>query len=189
MANPSAISRLFAELKAVMQDSSQIPSQATLERLPYLSAVIHEGLRLHGGIVARTQRLAPEPLQYKQWTIPARTPMSCISTFIHYDPEIFPEPRTFKPERWLAVSPDGDRINQGLKRHFVPFGRGTRNCLGYNLGNAMLYFNIAAVVRRYDLELFETSFADVNLERDWTIPQPRIGSKGVRAMVLRKRTD
>ncbi len=186
IANPSRLSRLRKELKAAIPDPSHIPSQATLEKLPYLSAVVHEGLRLHGGIVARTQRLAPNPLQYKQWTIPARTPMSCISAFIHYDPEIFPEPRTFRPERWLEVSSEGDRINQGLKRHFVPFGRGTRNCLGYNLGNAMLYFTISAVARRFDLELFETGFEDVNLERDWTIPQPRIGSKGVQAMVLRR---
>ena len=189
MANPSKLLRLRAELKAAMRDFRQIPSQAILEKLPYLSAVIHEGLRLHGGIVARTQRLAPNPLQYKQWTIPARTPLSCISAFIHYDPEIFPEPRAFKPERWLEVSADGDRINQGLKRHFVAFGRGTRNCLGYNLGYAMLFFAIATVTARYDMEPFETYFEDVNLERDWTIPQPRLGSDGVRAIVLRKVSD
>lgn len=189
IANPSKLLRLRAELKTVMPDFNQIPSQATLEKIPYLSAVIHEGLRLHGGIVARTQRLAPNPLQYREWTIPARTPLSCISAFIHYDPEIYPEPRAFKPERWLEASPDGDRIDQGLKRHFVAFGRGTRNCLGYNLGYAMLYFSIATVVARFDMELFKTSFEDVNLERDWTIPQPRVGSEGVQALVLRKVSD
>lgn len=189
MANPSKLLRLRAELETVMLDFKQMPSQATLEKLPYLSAVIHEGLRLHGGIVARTQRLAPNPLQYKQWTIPARTPLSCISAFVHFDPEIYPEPRAFKPERWLEVSPDGDRINQGLKRYFVAFGRGTRNCLGYNLGYAMLFFTIATVTARYDMQLFKTCFEDVNLERDWTIPQPRLGSEGVRALVLRELSD
>lgn len=186
MANPAKLMRLRTELKTVMPDSHQIPSQSTLEKLPYLSAIIHEGLRLHSGIVARTQRLAPTSLQYKQWTIPAHTPLSCISAFIHYDPEIYPEPRAFKPERWLETSPDGERINQTLKRHFVPFGRGTRNCLGYNLGYAMLYFAIVTVTTRYDMELFQTGFEDVDLERDWTIPQPRVGSEGVRALVLRK---
>ena len=172
-----------------MPNLDQIPAQATLEKLPYLSAVINEGLRLHGGIVARTQRLAPNPLQYKQWTIPARTPLSCISAFIHYDPEVYPDPRAFKPERWLESSPDGERINQGLKRYFVPFGRGTRNCLGYNLGYAMLYLTIATVTARYDMELFKTSFEDVNLERDWTIPQPKVGSEGVRTLVSRRSLD
>ena len=186
LANPSKLMRLRAELETVMPDLNDIPSQTQLEKLPYLSAVIHEGLRLHGGIVARTQRLAPNALQYNGWTIPARTPMSCISAFIHYDPEVFPEPRAFKPERWLEGSPNGDRIDPGLKRHFVPFGRGTRNCLGYNLGYAMLYLTIATVIARYDMELFETSFEDVDLQRDWTIPQPKVGSEGVRAVVVGK---
>ncbi len=186
IANTLKLMRLRAELKAVIPDFKQVPSQATLEKLPYLSAVIYEGLRLHGGIVARSQRLAPNSLQYKEWTIPARTPLSCISAFIHYDPDVYPEPRAFKPERWLQASPDGDRINQGLKHHFVAFGRGTRNCMGYNLGYAMLYYTIATVAARYDMELFKTTFEDVNLERDWTIPQPRMGSEGVRALVIRK---
>ena len=187
LANPSKLTRLRAELDTVMPDPNHIPPQTQLEKLPYLSAVIHEGLRLHGGIIARTQRLAPHPLQYNGWIIPARTPMSCISAFIHYDPDVFPEPRAFKPERWLDPSPQGDRINPDLKkRHFVPFGRGTRNCLGYNLGYAMLYLPIAAVMARYDMELFETGFEDVDLERDWTIPQPKVGSEGVRALVLRQ---
>ena len=183
MANPLKMQRLRRELDTVMLGGS-LPSQAELEKLPYLSAVVHEGLRLHSGIVARSQRVAPDALQYKQWTIPARTPLSCVSAFVHYDPQIFPEPRAFQPERWLEDGPDGPRIKQSLKRHLVAFGRGTRNCLGYNLGMAIMYFGIASVADGFDMELYETTFEDVNLERDWTIPQPRIGSQGVRAVIL-----
>ena len=75
-------------------------------------------------------------------------------------------------------------FNHDLKRYLVAFGRGTRNCLGYNLGYAMLYLGTAAVASRYNMELFETDIRDVSLERDWTIPQPRVGSQGVRATVL-----
>ena len=50
----------------------------------------------------------------------------------------------------------------------------------------MLYLTLAAVVARYDMELFETGFEDVDLERDWTIPQPKVGSEGVRAVVVGK---
>ena len=42
------------------------------------------------------------------------------------DPSIFTQPLDFKPERWLADNPDLQRINQA----YVPFGRGTRMCLG-----------------------------------------------------------
>lgn len=174
MTSPLKLQRLRDELRTIMPDSVELPSQAKLEKLPYLSAIVHEGLRLHSGIVARSQRIATHPLQYREWTIPAGTPLSCISAFIHYDPNIFPEPRAFRPERWLINTSKGEHINQALKRHFVPFGRGTRNCLGYNLAYAMLYLSIAGVAGCYDMEPFQTSSEDVDLERDWVIPQPRI---------------
>ncbi|KAM0796886.1 cytochrome P450 [Usnea florida] len=187
MVSPLKLQRLRDELRTITPPGSvEIPSQAKLEKLPYLSAIVHEGLRLHSGIVARSQRIASHPLQYREWTIPPGTPLSCISAFIHYDPNIFPEPRAFRPERWLITTSKGEHINQALKHHFVPFGRGTRNCLGYNLAYAMLYLSIAGVAGSYDMEPFQTSSEDVDLKRDWVIPQPRIGSQGVRAMVLRK---
>lgn len=176
--------RLRTEIDPLMEESERRPTQARLEALPYLTAVIHEGLRLHGGIVRRSARLAPEPLQYEQWIISRRTPVSCISAFIHYDAEIFPEPREFKPERWLEKTPEGElRFQQKLKRHFVAFRHGMRSCFGYNLGYAVMYQTIAKVVTRFDLLPFETDRRDVDLEREWTIPQPRIDSKGVRAIV------
>jgi len=43
---------------------------------------------------------------------------------MHTDPEVFPEPFKFIPERWL-----GD-YNPWMNRNFVPLSKGTRNCLG-----------------------------------------------------------
>ena len=67
----------------------------------------------------------------------------------------------------------------------VPFGRGTRGCLGYNLGYAVMYLTLAAIGGRFDLEPFETVLSDVDLERDWFIPQARADTKGVRACVVK----
>ena len=189
MVNPSKLRRLRNELRTIMPDYNKLPSQAELEKLPYLAATVHKGLRVHSGITARSARIVTNPIQYKQWTIPAHTPLSCQSPFIHLNPDIFPEPRAFKPERWLRPTLEGERIDQGLTHHFVAFGRGTRMCLGYNLEYAMLYFNIAALAGRYDMEPYRTSLRDVNLERDWTIPQSKPGTQGVRAIVVRKVAD
>ena len=187
MANPPMLCRLRKELGTATCDET-LPSQSRLEKQPYLTAVMYEGLRLHSGIVARSARIAPNQLRYKEWIISAGTPMSCSSVFVYYNPEVFPEPRAFRPERWLEGTLEGERILPSLKRHLVPFGRGGRSCLGYNLGNAMLHFGIATFAGRYNLELYQTSFENVNLERDWTIPQPQVGSEGVRAMVISKAT-
>jgi cytochrome P450 len=175
------LERLRKELKPVISAPSYSCGQ--LQELPYLSAVINEGLRLHGGVIWRSQRIAPEPLPFQKWIIPAGTPMSSSSYLTHYDEEIFPSPRIFMPERWLETKVRGE---DSLKKYLICFGRGTRSCMGYNLGNSMLYLTVAAVAAKFEFEPFETDDRDVDTERDWSIPQPRPDSKGIRATVVRK---
>ena len=157
-----------------------LPPLSALESLPYLTAVIREGLRLHGGILARSQRISPDrSLKYGKYSVPPGTPISCISYFMHYNPDIFPNPKVFNPERWLG----SDQVYEKLTKNLVPFGRGTRSCLGYNLAWTELYGVISAIVTRFDLELFETNNSDVEVERDWFIPQPKYNSKGVQVII------
>lgn len=114
------------------------------------SAVIQEGLRLSSIVTTRLPRIAPdEVLEYMQWQIPAgvcearymellvrrryllgrsnsQTPVSMSTYFILRDPEIFPEPEEFRPERWLL---DPDDLKR-LQRFLVPSSKGTAGCLG-----------------------------------------------------------
>ena len=58
LANPSKLQRLRAELKIAVP-AGRLPAFAQVETLPYLSAVIQEGLRLHPAVSSRQQRVAP----------------------------------------------------------------------------------------------------------------------------------
>jgi cytochrome P450 len=91
------------------------------------------------------------------------------------DPNIFQEPERFVPERHLS--------KLSLDRYLVSFGKGTRICLGINLAYTEMFLTLAAVFRRLDLELFETSIEDVKIERDFFVAAPRLGSQGVRAII------
>ena len=157
------------------------PALHTLEKLPYLSAVIKEGLRLHGGIVARSQRICrDEALNYGDLVIPPGTPLSMSSYFVHRNPDIYPEPSKFEPARWL----NPDKTKTPLDQYLVAFGKGTRNCVGKNLGQAELYLTVAALVKQFRFEPFETDDDDVEIGRDWYVMQPRrINSQGVRVIV------
>ncbi len=178
MSNPHTIRKLRTELHGATITSANLLGLSQLEQLPYMTAVIREGLRLHNGITARSQRVAPtETLHYKGWIIPAGTPLSSISYFTHYNADIFPEPTVFRPERWLVSE------TERLDRYLVAFGRGTRNCVGRNLGMAELYLVLAAVAGRFEMELFQTDRGDVDLWRDWYVPHGRVDSKGVRVFV------
>ena len=176
IANPSSCERLKAELHAAMPTPhAHLPLQC-LEQLPYLTAVINEGLRLAYGVSSRLQRVAPDrALVFHDWVIPAGTPVSMTSVHMHNNVDIFPEPRVWKPERWLEQDP---MIR--LDRYLVPFSKGTRACLGINLAYAEIYLAIAGVFSHFDLDLYDTTRDDVEAVHDFFNPAPRVDAKGLR---------
>lgn len=98
----------------------------TLEQLPYLTAVIMEGLRLSPAIGTRMARISPETdIYYKEWRIPAGTAVGMTLVLMHTDEKLYPEPQSYNPNRWL-VGEDVKKVEQG----FAPFSKGTRNCIG-----------------------------------------------------------
>ncbi|KAJ5937807.1 cytochrome P450 [Penicillium verhagenii] len=170
--NKLLMQKLRSELKDVMPSPDSHPTWAQLERLPYLTAVVKESLRLSFGAVGRLSRVAPdETLQYQQYSIPPNTPVSCSSYFIHMNPEIFPEPENFEPERWLRAAERGDKLH----RHLVAFSSGSRQCVGMNLAYCQMYLTIAALARQFDMDLHETTVRDVMVGRDYISPFPTDG--------------
>lgn len=184
LTNPSVFQRLSEELKQAMPDSAVLPSFNDLIQLPYFSAVVNEGFRLSHGVIARLTRIAPtEDLQVAGYNIPASTPISMSSWLVHMNPELFPSPDEFRPERWLE--PDADR----LKKYLVNFTKGSRICLGKDLARTEIVYALALVVRRWagetgtGIELYDTTWADVEMEHDFFNPFPRFESKGVRVVL------
>jgi cytochrome P450 len=94
-----------------------------LEALPFLNGCVHEAIRLAHGVSTRSPRLAPDTeLRYGDWVIPKNTPVSMTNVHVLMNEKIFPQPQQFRPERW---SEDAE-----LEKYFVPFTKGSRQCLG-----------------------------------------------------------
>ncbi|KAK0742081.1 cytochrome P450 [Apiosordaria backusii] len=178
---PHTLEKLREELDATIPHENEIPSWSTLQQLPYLTAVIKESLRTSYGITTRLPRVAHEDIIYKDHVIPAGTPVSQTATFILMDPTVFPEPHIFKPERWLGS-------DKKLDRYLVPFGKGSRSCLGINLAYAEMYLATATLVKRFDWEMYDTTLErDIVCKRDSFVALPDFDSKGVRATLTRRR--
>ena len=198
IASPRILTKLKAELKSAITDPDTIVPIEVLENLPYLVAVVKEALRLGDGVATRLQRVSPEkPMLFvdgsgsgKEYSIPPQTPVGMTSFHIHHDESIFPDAKSFIPERWIE--------NPGLSRFLVSFSRGSRNCLGINLAYAEIYLCLAAIFRRFGsggkdgvreegdegvLELFETGLKDVETAADLFVPAPVKGSEGIRIKV------
>lgn len=150
--NRSSLNHLVAELDTALQGThtSRPPSHRVLENLPYLNAVIKEGLRIDSAVPGSTPRYVP----YTGATIndkylPAGTIISIQAYSIHRDSSVFPESDAFIPERWL----DNGETPE-MRRMFIPFGAdGPRKCIGINLAFMELRVILASLLRRFELSL------------------------------------
>lgn len=132
--------KLHRELKSSIDGEEKRSTWSELEQLPYLSAVVSEGLRLSYGVSTRLQRINPlSPFYFtahtqtsnattkKEFVIPRGTPVGMTATLVHTDPTLFPDPHVFRPERWLDDS--GNRHHH-LDKYLLSFSRGSRQCIG-----------------------------------------------------------
>lgn len=101
---------------------------APLDQLPFLDAVVNEGLRCYPPIPMSLPRYVPEggrEVVEGCW-LPARTKVSCQAFSVHrINDEVFPEGDSFRPERWLEDKGDADR-----RRLMFAFANGGRGCIG-----------------------------------------------------------
>lgn len=126
--NPIILDKLRTELAlmAPQKPEGQVLELGNLERFPYLTAVITEGLRLSPGVATRQARIAPDrELVYHKWHIPIGTPVGMTTLLMHMNEKLYPDPERFEPERWMDLE-----ARKTVDKTFAPFSRGTRNCLG-----------------------------------------------------------
>jgi cytochrome P450 len=114
----------------------------------YLDAVVHETLRLRPvlGEIGRTV-LAPFPAG--GFELPAATSLMPSIYLAHTDPERYPAPLQFRPERFLDQAPD--------LVSWLPFGGGVRRCLGVGLATLELREVLRTVVMQADMRAVDSS--------------------------------
>ena len=158
-----------------MPDANKPPTLPELEALPYLTAVIQEGLRLCQPVTHRLGRAFPEKtLNYHGKSIPTGTRVNMTHVLMHHDKRIFPDPEIFNPDRWLG---EKKRL---LEKYLVPFNRGTRACLGLNLARAELYLILACVYRRFDFDVSQVKKErDIDVSYDFILAAQAKDSPGI----------
>jgi cytochrome P450 len=178
LADPSIHSNLTAELTQAAKQGD-LTNYETIRSLPYLEAVIKEALRLGNEVSGRLPRIDPtDPITYKHHTLPPGTVVSMTGRDLHLDPATFLNPTQFNPDRWLDSS-----TKERAEKHFVPFGKGARSCVGRDLAWLEIKMATAVVMHRFELGLFETTERDVAMAHDFFSPFHRADSKGLRVLV------
>ncbi|CAK7199571.1 hypothetical protein SEUCBS139899_002252 [Sporothrix eucalyptigena] len=148
--------RLFAELQA-NRDPSKYDS------LPYLNAVLKEGLRMFPSIPMSLPRHVPEGGRVIDGTwLPGGTIVSCQPYTMHrFDQDVFPRPDEFEPDRWLDTTPEQDAE---MNRRFFAFSNGGRGCLGKHLAMAEMKLLLRDVYMQFQTVLTdEAKAADMSM--------------------------
>jgi cytochrome P450 family 135 len=103
----------------------------------YLAAVVKETLRRRP-VIPLAARKARAPIELLGYTLPAGSVLMVSIYLIHGDPEIYPDPEEFRPERFLDTDLKGSEGGS-----WIPFGGGIRRCLGASLAQ----YEMAVVIR------------------------------------------
>ncbi|EER29230.1 Cytochrome P450 family protein [Coccidioides posadasii C735 delta SOWgp] len=126
-----------------------LPSSKDIDSLPLLNAVVMETLRLHAPIPGIQPRVTPSPTcslgGYDG--IPPGTRVSAQAYSLHQNPNIFPEPESWLPRRWLKQNDVSEM--ESMRRWFWAFGSGGRMCVGSNFALQEMKLVVAAIYSNY----------------------------------------
>jgi cytochrome P450 len=121
-----------------------------IRRMSYLDAVIKESMRLQTP-VPRIMRTITEEIKLGDYTIPKGVTAYVLISRLHYDPNVFPDPFEFRPERFL-------KENQSQSESafsFTPFSAGARNCIGQRFAMNELRVVLAKVLLNFEIKSLE----------------------------------
>lgn len=129
LTKPELLAKLTEELNGAVSDSKHLPTWTTLEKLPYLGAVLQEGLRLSYGVSARTARIPTEEnLVYSgelnkksvEYVISRGYAVGMSAAITHHDELVFPDSYEFIPKRWLD---ENNQRRKDVERGMLAFPR------------------------------------------------------------------
>jgi cytochrome P450 len=147
--HPQIVARLLAEQEAQLHNGGASPSQLISGELPELEMVLEETLRKYPPAWVGPRR-AIEPFEFEGHTVPARAFVNYCSWASHHLPDVFPEPEEFRPERFTAEAKEA--LPKGA---YVPFGGGSRMCIGMRFGQLEVRTIATLILSRYTLSLPE----------------------------------
>jgi cytochrome P450 len=129
---PDVLARLTEEIDAGDDDA-------------YVTATVHETLRRRPVLPNAAPRLVMEPVEIGGWRYEPGVCLIADGYLVHHDPDIYPDPYAFRPERFLGEQPG--------TYTWIPFGGGRRRCLGASFALLEMKIVLRAVLAQNELAL------------------------------------
>ena len=142
--HPKVAAKIRADVDALGPDATA----TDYAKLPSVEHAVKETLRLRP-ILTEALRTLRKPLKLGDIEVPAGHTVAAVITLVHADPELYPEPEAFKPERFA------ERTYKPTE--YLPYGGGHRRCIGAAFADFELRIALATLVAEFDVELLDAT--------------------------------
>ncbi|XVF03636.1 hypothetical protein REPUB_Repub05bG0010100 [Reevesia pubescens] len=146
--NPRVMREAQAEVRQVFEGKGNV-DETGIHELKYLKSVIKETLRLHPIFPLLFPRECSKDCEVNGFQIPSKTRVIINAWAIGRDPNLWPEPEKFYPEKFLNSSVDF----MGTNFEFIPFGAGRRKCPGIIFALPNMELPLAQLLFHFDWKL------------------------------------
>lgn len=140
---PTVREKLINELNSITENTEL----NEIYRLPYLTAICQETLRIYPIAMITLPRIVKTPTKIMGYEFAPGTLLAPCIYLTHRRPDLYPEPEKFKPERFLE--------RQYSQYEYLPFGGGNRICIGMAFAMFEMKLVLATVLSQLDLELVD----------------------------------
>ena len=145
--------KLREELRQILPNKDDALTPEKMRNMPYLRAVIKEGIRLFPP-AAGSVRTLNDDLVLSGYRVPKGTEVMLPMMLAHYDDKQFAQAKAFIPERWLKsnIDPQCPHSKDSHPFAYLPFGFGPRMCVGKRLAELEIEVLVSRIIRDYKLE-------------------------------------
>ncbi|XP_003743235.1 cytochrome P450 315a1, mitochondrial [Galendromus occidentalis] len=146
--HPESQQKILNEVNEAVGANQHI-TEDCLPNMPYVKAVIKEALRLYP-VAPFLTRILDQEISLNGYRVPAGKLILMSLYTTGRDPKSFPEPNSFKPERWLRENRSESKVDSWA---CLPFGLGSRSCIGRRIAEVQMQFLLARTVKQFDIGL------------------------------------
>jgi len=144
--NPEILEKLTEEVDDILESFDGKVDHETIANMPFLDACIKEDLRMFPP-VARNDRVCVKDWEEEGLSISKGINIAIPIYVIHHNPEYWPEPELFKPERFFK-----ENASNVIPYAWLPFGSGPRACIGERFAMTEIKIAMVKLLQKFQLE-------------------------------------
>ncbi|XVF06820.1 hypothetical protein REPUB_Repub06bG0083600 [Reevesia pubescens] len=168
---PHVQEKLFMEIKGVVGEGEEEVKEDDLQKMPYLKAIVLEGLRRHPPAHFLLPHRVTRDVVFNDFLLPKRGMINFMVAEMGLDPKVWDDPMAFKPERFL--NSDGSEefvdITGSKEIKMMPFGAGRRICPAIGLAMLHLEYFVANLIWSFDWKAVDGDDIDLSEKQEFTM--------------------